>query len=53
VEGFEALVEIDRPLAGDIIGDLDILDLATFEIFGNNIVSVDIAGIGLVPFGVR
>lgn len=53
MEGFEALVEIDRPLAGDIVGDFDVPDLATFEILGNNIVSVDITKRRLDSFSVR
>jgi len=46
--GFEAGVEIDRPLAGDIIGDFDVAHLATPEIFGDNVISVDIAKMRLV-----
>jgi hypothetical protein len=53
MEGFKALVEIDRPFAGNIVGDFDILDLATFEILGNNIVSINIARLRLAQFSVR
>ena len=49
MEGFEASVEIDRPLASDIVGDFDVAYLAALEIFGNNIVGVDIAKTRLVP----
>ena len=40
--GSETSVEIDRPLAGNVIGNFDVVYLTTLKIFGDNIVSVDI-----------
>ena len=41
--GFEAGGEVDRPLAGNIIRYFDVTNLATFEICGHNVISVDVA----------
>lgn len=48
--GFESLLEIDRPLAGDVIRYFDIVYLATLEILGDNVVSVGITIIRLATF---
>ena len=47
VGGLETFVEVDGPLAGDVVGNFDVLDLTTFEVLGDNIVSVDVAIMGL------
>ena len=36
-------MKVDRPLAHDIIGDLDVGHTAMLEVCGNDIVSVDVA----------
>ena len=41
--GLKAAVEIDRPLAGDIVRDFDVVHLTTLEIFGDNVIGVDIS----------
>ena len=38
---FKPFVEINRPPAGDVIGDFDVSHLTAPEILGKNIVSVD------------
>ena len=40
--GFETGVEIDRPLAGNVVGNFDVVNLTTAEICGNNIIGVNI-----------
>lgn len=50
VESPETFVKVDRPLAGNVIGNFEVTDLTAFEVFGNNIVSVDISIIRLAPF---
>ena len=45
--GLETFVEVDRPLARDVVGDFDVPDLTTLEILGNNVISVDVAIIRL------
>ena len=53
MRGFEASLVVDRPLAGDVVGNFDVAHLAMLEIFGNNIVSVDITKNILVPLRVQ
>jgi hypothetical protein len=53
VGGFESLLEIDRPLAGNVIGYFDIVYLAALEILGDNVVSVGITVIMLASFYVH
>jgi hypothetical protein len=36
-------MEVDRPLARDIVGNLDVAHTAMLEIRGNNVIGVDIA----------
>ena len=43
----ETSVEIDRPLARDVIRYFDIAYLTTLEICGNNVIGVDISREGL------
>lgn len=47
MESFEALVEIDRPLATDIIRNFDVMYLTTVEVCGNDVVGVDVAKVQL------
>ena len=48
VGGTETFVKIDGPLAGDVVGYFDISDLTTLEVFGDNIIRVDLTIIRLV-----
>ena len=41
--GFETGLEIYGPFTGDVVRNFDVIDLATVEICGDNIVSVDVA----------
>ena len=43
VGGFETGVKIYGPFTGDVVRNLDVIDLATVEICGDNIVGVDVA----------
>jgi len=40
VEGFETAMEINRPLAGDVVGNFDVVYLTMLEVCRNNIVGV-------------
>ena len=51
--GFEAGVEVDRPLAGDVVGNFDFAHLTMFEICSDNIIGVDTTKIRLVSSGVQ
>ena len=52
VGSFETLLDVDRPLAGNVVGNFDIPHLATFQVLGDNIVSVGEAILRLVAFSV-
>ena len=43
MKGFEAAVEIDRPLAGDVGGKFDVVYLTMLEIRHNDVVCVGVA----------
>ena len=50
---FETFVEIDRPPAGNVIGNLDVSNLAALEVLGDNIISVDKAIVRLAWLSVH
>lgn len=41
-------MQIDGPLASDVVGDFDVTNTTTLEILGDNVVRVDIAITSLV-----
>ena len=43
MQALETTMEVDRPLARYVIGNLDVVHTAMLEIRSNNIISVDIA----------
>ena len=48
----ETFVEVDGPLAGNVIGNFDVTDLTTLEVLGDDIVGVDVATMGLAPVNI-